>query len=125
MDGKKLQRSRNFIVICIYLLFALSGVRGALFEDIQRADILISLALSVAMVKFCAVDSRCRGEPLLRSFHWIIFFSWPISVPTYLLWSRGIKGIVWVVLYVISLVVLYIIILIVTIYLASGESWPQ
>ena len=65
------------------------------------------------MVKFCVVDSRFRGEPLLVSFYWIIFFTWPVSVPIYLLWSRGIKGIVWVVLYVISIVVLYIIVFIV------------
>lgn len=96
-----------------------------LFENIQRIDIVISFALSAAMVKLCAADARCRGVPLLVSFYWIIFFTWPISVPVYFLWSRGIKGIVTVVLHVISLVAMCIIVIIVIVYLASPESWPQ
>jgi hypothetical protein len=117
MDGKRLQRSKRFIVIYIYFLFALRSLRRVLFGDIQLTDLPISLALSAAMVKFCAVDSKCRGEPLLHSFYWIIFFTWPVSVPIYLLWSRGIRGIVSLVLYVISLVVMFFIVFVVTYYL--------
>ncbi len=125
MDGKRLQTSRSFIVIYIYFLFALLSFRRALFGGIRLTDVPISLALSAAMVKFCVVDSRCRGEPLLHSFYWIIFFTWPVSVPIYLLCSRGIRGIVSVVLYVISLQVMHIIVFVVTSYLVWGEWQPQ
>ena len=123
MDGKKLQRYRNFSLICIYFLFALWSVRSALFEEIQLTDIAISFALSAVMVKFCVVDSRCRGQLLLRSFHWIIFFTWPVSVPIYLLCSRGIKGIGWAVLNVVLLILMHFVFFTVTSYLAWGESW--
>ena len=123
MAGKKLQRYRNFLLICIYFLFSLWSIRRALFEGIQLADLAISFVLSAAMVKFCAVDSRCRGKTLLLSFHWIIFFTWPISVPIYLLWTRGIKGVGWAVLNIILLVVICSVVFNVTGYLAWGELW--
>lgn len=123
MAGKKLRRYRNFLIIYIYFLFSLWSIRRALYEGIQFADLAISLVLSAAMVKFCAVDSRFRGKTLLLSFHWIIFFTWPISVPIYLLWTRGIKGVGWVVLNIILLVVICSVVFNVTGYLAWGESW--
>ena len=123
MAGKKLRRYRNFLIICIYFLFSLCGVRRALFEGIQFADLAISFALSAAMVKFCAIDSKCRGETLLLSFHWIIFFTWPFPVPVYLLWTRGVKGVGWAVLNIILLIVIYSVAFSVTGYLAWGESW--
>jgi predicted neutral ceramidase superfamily lipid hydrolase len=123
MSGKKLHRLRNFIVIFIYFLFALWSVRNALFEGVQPVDIAISLALSAAMVKFCIVDSICRGGLLLNSFHWIIFFTWPVSVPIYLLWTRGIKGVLWAVLNIVMLIVVYSVVFVMTSYLAWGDSW--
>jgi hypothetical protein len=115
---KKLKRPRNLVLACIYFLFALSGIRGALFADPQPADLLVSLAISAAMVKFCSVDSKCRGKPLLNSFYWIIFFTWPVSVPLYWFWTRGIRGIVWAVLFVISLAVVSFTFFWVTVYFA-------
>ena len=123
MAGEKLQRYRSFLLICIYFLFALWSIRRALFESIRLVDLAMSLALSAVMVKFCAVDSRCRGKTLLLSFHWIIFFTWPISVPIYLLCTRGIKGVGWVVLNIILLVLVCSVVFGVTGYLAWGESW--
>lgn len=123
MAGEKLQRYRSFLLICIYFLFALVSVRGALFEGIQLTDLAISFAISAVMVKFCAVDSKCRGKTLLLSFHWIIFFTWPISVPIYLLCSRDIKGIGWALLNVVLLFLMFSVIFIVTRCLAWGGSW--
>ena len=119
----KLHRLRGFIVIFIYFLFALWSVRTALFGGVQPVDVVISLALSAAMVKFCIVDSICRGGVLLNSFYWIIFFTWPVSVPVYLLWTRGIKGIIWLVLNIILLVIMCCVVFAGTSYLAWGDSW--
>lgn len=94
-----------------------------MFEDFQPVDVAISLALSAAMVKFCILDSKYRGDLLLNSFYWIIFFTWPVSVPIYLLWTRGIRGIGWVVLNIILLVVISSVAFGVTGYLIWGESW--
>lgn len=123
MAGNKLQRQKIFFLFYIYFLFALSGIRRALYGDVQLVDLAISFALSAAMVKFCVVDSRCRGNTLLLSFHWIIFFTWPVSVPIYLVCSRGIKGIGWAVLNVVLLLLMCSMVVYVTGYLVWGESW--
>lgn len=125
MAVSNLQRSRNLVLICIYLVFALSAIRSALFGVRRPADLAVALALSIAMVQFCIVDSRRRGKPLLHSFYWIIFFSWPFSVPVYWLWTRGIRGIIWAVLFVISLAAVFATVFVITGYLAWGESWPE
>jgi hypothetical protein len=97
----------------------------AVFGAIRLPDIAVSLAMSVVMVQFCIVDSRCRGKPLLHSFYWIIFFSWPLSVPVYWLWTRGIRGIIWAALFAISLEAVYIAVLVATGYLVWGALWLQ
>ncbi|NOR66858.1 MAG: hypothetical protein GQ528_05840 [Woeseiaceae bacterium] len=123
--ANKLQRCRSLVVVCIYLLFGLHAVRRAMFENMRPADIAVILAFQVIMTTFCIVDSKCRGKPLLHSFYWIIFFSWPLSVPIYWVWTRGLKGIVSGVLFLISLVVVSAVAIAVTDLLVGGESWSQ
>jgi hypothetical protein len=96
-----------------------------MFEDMRPADIAVTLALQIILTTFCIVDSKCRGKPLLHSFYWIIFFSWPVSVPIYWVWTRGLKGIVTGMLFVISLVVVNLVAFVVTGFLAGGASWLQ
>lgn len=125
ITANKLHRCRSLVIICIYLLFGLHAVRRAMFEDMRPADIAVTLALQIILTTFCIVDSKCRGKPLLHSFYWIIFISWPVSVPIYWVWTRGLKGIVSGVLFVISLVVVSVVVFIATGFLAGGETWLQ
>ena len=123
--ANKLRRCRSLVIICIYLLFGLHAVRRAMFEDMRPADIAVTLALQIILTTFCIVDSKCRGKPLLHSFYWIIFFSWPVSVPIYWVWTRGLKGIVTGMLFVISLVVMYVVAFVATGFLAGAEPWAR
>lgn len=86
---------RRILVVSAYLLLVLSGIRGMFFHQPQAIDLILSISMSVVIVKYCIVDSKLRGRPLLRSYHWLIFFTWPLSLPIYLLSSRGLaKGFV-------------------------------
>jgi hypothetical protein len=123
--ANKLQRCRNLIIACIYLLFGLHAARRAMFEDLRPADLAVGLAFQVIITTFCIVDSKCRGKPLLHSFYWIIFFSWPLSVPIYWVWTRSLKGIVLGVFFVISLVVVSVLAFFATGFLTGGEPWAR
>ncbi|UCE47011.1 MAG: hypothetical protein JSW47_15545 [Phycisphaerales bacterium] len=125
MTKSGLQKRRNLVIVFIYFLATLSAVRRALFVDLRPPDIAVGVAFQVMMTTFCIVDSKCRGRPLLHSFYWIIFFSWPVSVPIYWIWTRGYKGIFTGVLFVISLVVVFAAAYFVTWYLAGDQTWPQ
>jgi predicted neutral ceramidase superfamily lipid hydrolase len=120
MGGNKLGMSRSLVTVCIYFLFALWGLRRAFFADLQPADFIISLVLSAAMVKYCVLDSRWRGKPLMHSYHWIIFFTWPISVPIYLYRTRGIAGIGLVILHTLCLIFVFYAAFALTVYLAHS-----
>ena len=86
---------RRVLVLSGFLLFVLAVVRGYMLVEPGLVDVFLSIALAVIAVKFCIVDYRMRGRTLVRSYHWLIFFTWPMALPVYLLCSRGIgKGIV-------------------------------
>ena len=114
---------KKVVVVFIYLLIALWGVRRALLQEMRPIDLIICVTISFLMVQFCVIDSRIRGKPVLHSFRWMIFFTWPISVPIYLLWSRGVKGIGPTVLYVLSIILTQVLAFHVTGYLIYGEGW--
>jgi hypothetical protein len=101
MNRNPLTARRTTFVVVIYLLSVLWGAKSV-FEMDPRIRLVFSLALSVFVTQFCIVDSQIRGKPLLRSFHWLIFFTWPISVPIYLIRSRGVKRLHWVVIAVVG-----------------------
>ncbi len=86
---------RSVLVLSGFLLFVLTGVRGSMLEEPGLVDVFLGIVLAVIAVKFCIVDYRMRDRTLVRSYHWLIFFTWPLALPVYLLCSRGIgKGIV-------------------------------
>jgi hypothetical protein len=41
---------------------------------------------------WCVLDARKLGRPIVQSLHWIIFLTWPVAVPTYLVFSRRLRG---------------------------------
>ncbi len=41
---------------------------------------------------YCTADARLVGKPLIQLAKLGIFFGWPVAVPIYLLWARGMKG---------------------------------
>ena len=83
---------RRIVVAIIYVLSVLSGIDYFIGAN-PRTGILASLITSIFMVRFCIIDSRIRGAPLPWSIPWLIFMSWPISVPVYLFYSRGLRRI--------------------------------
>lgn len=86
---------RRVLVGLGFLLFLLACVRGSLLDGPGLVDVFLSMGMGVIAVKFCIVDYRMRGSSLVRSYHWLIFFTWPFALPVYLLCSRGIgKGLV-------------------------------
>ena len=123
MATRTLQRCRLLVILFIYFLVTLYAVRRAMFESLRPADIAVGVAFQVFMTTFCIVDSRCRGKPLLHSFYWIIFFTWPFSVPTYWLWTRGLKGIVSGALLALSFIIVSVVAFVVTGYLIGREPW--
>ena len=54
--------------------------------------LLLCAAIASAMTGWCVADSRILGRPLLPVLQMITFFTWPVAVPMYLMWSRRFRG---------------------------------
>ena len=90
------KHKRTAIGIVILLLFAFYSARSAVFSDLMPADYLLGFVMQILMVMFCVADSHVVQKRFIHSCRWIMFFSWPVSVPIYFLWTRGLKGFLYI-----------------------------
>jgi hypothetical protein len=70
-------------------------------------DLLLKVAITCGVVWVCMADARLLGKPLPTFIPLAMIFTWPLSIPVYLIWSRGWRrGLVRSVAYLIALVLL-------------------
>jgi hypothetical protein len=124
-DAGKVNRSsvRAVLVTCLYLLFAFSGVVQATRPGSAILSLIISLAIASTASYWCVVDSRNRGRPILHSLQAIILFTWPVAVPLYLAYSRGIRGLGIAVAHAIGLLITNGIATCLAEYVKYGNHW--
>ena len=116
------KRQRLVLVLAMYLLAA-GGSVIAILRPEGATRLLLSIAMCSIMTYWCVVDSRIRGVPIVRSLHWIIFFTWPLAVPIYLTWSRGLRGFGWALLHALGLYAASIAAYLTTGYVCYGQAW--
>ncbi|MHC4970712.1 MAG: hypothetical protein ACYTG3_00085 [Planctomycetota bacterium] len=96
MDARSLRRFRLGFLLIAYVLFALRGARDATLPEPCLSDLAMAFLAAIAVTKACVMDSRLVGKPLPRAARWVMFFTWPLAVPVYLVWSRGWVGLAWI-----------------------------
>ena len=96
---------RNITVVAVYLIMIPVGSRAVIYAQPNRVDYVISLIIGILVTQFCILDAKILGKNLARSFYWLIFFTWPLAVPLYLMWSRGWKGLLWAFVHAFGLIV--------------------
>src|SRR5262245_889625 len=110
-------------IACLGLLVALSGVRAAIAET-GRTDVLITLVLSSGMALGCGQDARRMGRAMPGAASLAVFFTWPVAIPVYLVWTRGWKrGMLAAMAFVGSLAVLYLVPFFVACYVVWGAGF--
>ncbi len=73
--------------------FALGRPTGDFHPDFAfRVKVLTGLLFSLGFLCLCTTDARLIGRPLIEMARLGIFFGWPVGVPIYLLWARGLRG---------------------------------
>jgi hypothetical protein len=123
-SGGSRKTVRRILVTCLYLLVTVSGM----VQAIRPQSVVIALLwvmFASTVTYWCVVDSRAAGRPILQSLHWIIFFTWPIAVPIYLIFSRKLRGLGIAFLHAICLLVVTNLAFHISGYLVYGELWFQ
>jgi hypothetical protein len=81
-----------------YRRYALVTALAAAFidgfaESLGRASQVLSiLTFASAVTLWCGLDARVHRKLYLRSFGWLMMFTWPIGVLVHLIWTRGWRG---------------------------------
>lgn len=104
---------RLALLIAFYFIIAAATIRTLLVAKPGPTDLLISLCTAIVVTWLCIADSRLMGRPMVQSTHWIMFFTWPVAVPIYLVWMRGMRGLLILLAHVCALFVMVVAIAIV------------
>ena len=93
---------RGVYLAFAYFTVALLGVRMALVPEKDPISGLALVAIiHLSLAYACIADSRVLGRPLRRTTRWITVLFGPYATTFYVIWSRGVWGIlVWVILVV-------------------------
>jgi len=87
------------LLAAYYALSACWGVVGVSREELPWVELGLNAALALALGWWGLVDARPRRHPVpLSSRAWFVLFA-PLVVPVYVIWSRGWRGALWLVLH--------------------------
>lgn len=104
-----LRTLRNSYLIFLYVLAFFLGLQSALPEANVVAILLMRLALAIAVVKACALDGQIIGKKILRIHQFLMLLTWPVTAPVYLVWARGWKGLLWLIILAVTLFIVFVI----------------
>jgi hypothetical protein len=89
--SEEINRLRNSFLAFVYLLSMLWGIYLVVSPDDSPLDLGFRIMVSIAVVMSCIYDARLAQKAIVLSAQGVMLFTWPVSVPIYLIWSRGVK----------------------------------
>jgi hypothetical protein len=84
-------RRRRFLIAMLYVVAFIWGVHGASGQP-SMLDVVLPLLTAFLATSACVADAELLGNPLALSIQGFMFFTWPIAVPIYLIWTRRFLG---------------------------------
>jgi len=75
------------------LVFAAAFVSGLAENTLGAARFLGVLAFASAVTLWCGLDAKLHGKVFVRSFAWLMMFTWPVGVLAHLVWTRRVRGV--------------------------------
>lgn len=93
---------RWLLVVLIYAGMAMSGAMQLLTPHIGLQLLLRALLASAAAL-WVRFDAHQRERPMLPIVQFVVFLTWPLAVPIYLIATRGWRGLGWSALHSVGL----------------------
>lgn len=114
----------KWFLSAFYLLAVLSGINSALMPG-TATDLILSFAVAISMGCWAVVDARLRDRPTPMSARaWFVLLAWFV-VPLYVIWSRGWRGLGWVLAHGACWFLLATIAMNVVGFSVFGEDWGR
>ena len=124
MTIESLKRYRTFLIVLIYLIIALFGIRIAFPIDLGVRKYLYAFTIGITAAYICIVDSKITRKPLPMSTYWLILIFYPVSIPVCLTRTHGIKGFGIFVLHYLGIMLTQFIAFSITNYFVNGSFFP-
>lgn len=118
-------RHTAYFLIVYYLLAPVWGVRHVYHDQPSPLDLLVPFVGALSLGMWAVSDARRRRHPIPISQQAWFFLLAGFVVPIYVVWSRGWRGVGWVVLHAILWYLLSTIALHAGGILIYGEAWLQ
>ena len=117
---RNLRKYRTFLIVFLFLVEILMGIRTGYFIELGIEKFLYAIAVGLAVAKICEVDSRIVGKPLPINSFWLIFFFYSIAAPICLFRTRRMKGLLIFAAYYIGILFVYGTFFYITYFLTYG-----
>lgn len=100
----KRPRQFAFAALCLYALvtFATGGAGRN-----ELADWAADYSLALIVCAWVLADAREHGRRLWHDYDAVLFFVWPVVAPIYLFQTRGVRGFITLLIFVMILAVAY------------------
>lgn len=87
----------------------LVGIYAVHLETVstQRGMWMLNWGIGFALVLACAADAKTRKRPVVRIVQFLMLLFWPLAVPVYCVVARRWVGLLWAMLFVITLLICY------------------
>jgi hypothetical protein len=122
MKTKSQRRYRTYLIVLVYLIIAMMGIRLGRYQYISKGiGFFYALALGLVLTEICIVDSRIVGKPLSIFSYWLVFMLYGFAVPICIIRARGKFGLVIVAVHFIGLMLVQTIFSFLTRYLVFGR----
>lgn len=133
MTEQQIRKRRRIVLVYLYGLFAGWGFYAVLTMESPETEsglrlaghawLALTLATQLGFMWFCTFDGKLVGKPLPQLARIGVFLGWPLGVPVYLLWARGIRGLAMLLLHGFLLFLLFVTTALVLAYLYLGPDW--
>ena len=92
--AQSLSKARHaaFVVICLHLLLCAVLATAAAHNPV--VNILSNYILALLICAWVQADARLRRKDLWYDYDTFTFFAWPFLTPIYLFQTRGLSGLV-------------------------------
>src|SRR5258708_20942348 len=97
-------KQRRILAASIYVLRGFRGFHSVMNTSQASNDVVFPFVMAAVVTAFCLVDARIEHKKIPMLAGWLIFFTWPVSVPISLFWIHGKQKALRVILFLFSVV---------------------
>ena len=97
-------KQRRILAASIYLLGGFWGFHSVMNALQAGDDVIFPFVMAAVVTAFCLVDAKIEHKKIPTLAGWLIFFTWPVSVPICLFWIHGKQKALLVLLFLLSVI---------------------